>query len=218
MCDVRETMSIPIYLFSISSHPDAISINSLSVNFLKPEINFSNYDHLIITSKQTSEALKQYDSSEYLEKEALCISKQSALSYKALGGKVLDIGGGYGDNLESKIRAFPKEIKWLYLRAKVVASDFVKKCQDDGYDIQEAIVYSSDCSQAILDVELEDESILIFTSPSSLKCFLSTHTINPKSKVIVIGTTTAKAVPETIEYHISKETTIDSCMELAQKL
>ena len=207
-----------IYLFSISSHPDATSINSLSVDFLKPTIDFSKYDYLIITSKQTSEALKQYDRSEYVNKQALCVSKQSALSFEALGGKVLDIGGGYGDNLESKIREFPKDTQWLYLRAKIVASDFVQKCQDDGYEISEAVMYSSDCSQEIMDVEVEDEAILIFTSPSSLNCFLKKHTINPKSKVIVIGTTTAKAVPEAIEYHLSKETTIQSCMELAQTL
>ncbi len=211
-------MSKPIYLFSISSHQDATSINSLSIDFLKPKIDFSKYDYLIITSKQSSEALKQYDSSEYVTKPALCVSKQSALSYKALGGKVLDIGGGYGDNLISNIKKFPLDTKWLYLRAKVVASDFAELCKNNGYHIDESIVYESDCSQEILNVEVKDESILIFTSPSSLHCFLKTHLISPQSKIIVIGKTTAKAVPKGIDYYLSNETTIDSCMKLALKL
>jgi len=209
-------MSKPIYLFSISSHPDAISINSLSVDFLQPVIDFSDYDYLIITSKQASKALSYYDSDIYLKRPALCVSKQSALSYEALGGEVLDIGAGYGDTLEAKIRTFPKTTKWLYLRAKVVASDFVQKCQKDGYNIDEAVVYSSDCSQEIIDVDVKEGSTLIFTSPSSLHCFLKTHHIDKKSRVIVIGKTTAKALPEGIHYSISKETTIQSCMELAQ--
>lgn len=207
-----------IYLFSISSHQDATSINSLSIKFIKPKIDFSKYDYLIITSKQTSQALKQYDSKDYLDKKALCVSTQSALSYENLGGKILDIGGGYGDNLISQIKKFSKDTKWLYLRAKVVASDFVNRCRDDGYNIDESIVYESDCSQEILDAEVEDNSILIFTSPSSLNCFLKTHTISKKNKIIVIGKTTAKALPKDLEYFISEKTTIDSCMQIALKL
>jgi len=208
----------PIYLFSISSHPNAVNINSLAIKFLKPSIDFSKYDYLIITSKQTSESLKQYETQEYIEKKGLCVSVASAASFESLGGTVLDIGGGYGDNLVDKIKSYPKATKWLYLRAKVVASDFVEVCKNDGFDIEEAIVYESDCSQEILDVEVEDESILIFTSPSSLKCFLKTHEISNKSKVVVIGKTTAKAVPKNTEYVLSNETTIDSCMEIASNL
>ncbi len=208
----------PIYLFSISTHPNAVSINSLAIKFLKPSIDFSKYDYLIITSKQTSESLKQYEIRDYIDKKALCVSVASAASFESLSGSVLDIGGGYGDNLVNKIKSYPKDAKWLYLRAKVVASDFVEVCKNDGYDIDEEIVYESDCSQEILDVEVEDESILIFTSPSSLNCFLKTHTISKNSKVIVIGKTTAKAVPKDIEYILSKETTIESCIQIASKL
>lgn len=201
-----------IYLFSISKHPDATSVNSLSIKLLKPQIDFSIYDYLIITSKQASKALTQYDKSLYLDKKALCVSKQSAISYENLGGKILDIGGGYGDNLVDKIKEFPKTKKWLYLRAKVVASDFVDICKKDGYDIDETIVYESDCSEDILNVEIEKDSILIFTSPSSLDCFLKTHQLNEYSKIIVIGKTTALSLPNGTKYTLSKETTINSCM------
>lgn len=205
-------MSKQIYLFSISSHPDAISINSLDITFLKPDIDFSNYDYFIITSKQVSESLKQYEDS--TPKPALCVSSQSALSYEAIGGEVLDIGGGYGDSLVDKIKEYPKETKWLYLRAKVVASDFVDVCKDDGYDIDEIVLYESGCSKEIDNANIEDDSILIFTSPSSVKCFLKNHSISEGSEVIVIGKTTAKALPINIKYQVSSETTIESCLNL----
>ena len=207
-------MPKPTYLFSISSHPDAVSINSLAITFLKPLIDFSKYDYLIITSKQTSKALKQYEKKSYIDKSGLCVSVASAKSYEELGAKVLDIGGGYGDNLVEKIKSFPKDKKWLYLRAKVVASNFVALCQNDGYKIDEAIVYESDCSQEILDVKVEDNATLIFTSPSSLKCFLKNNVIKETHKIIVIGTTTAKALPKDMKYEISTQTTIESCMNL----
>ena len=207
-------MSQAIYLFSISSHPNVVSVNSLQIKLLKPQIDFFKYDYLIVTSKQTSKALKQYKKSEYVDKPALCVSIASAQSYEELGAKVLDIGGGYGDNLVEKIKSYPKERKWLYLRAKIVASDFASLCQKDGYNVDESIVYESECSQEILDVKVEDEATLIFTSPSSLKCFLKNSSLKESHTIIVIGKTTAKALPDGIEYKISQETTIESCIKL----
>ncbi len=207
-----------IYLFSISSHPDAVSVPSLSITFFKPDLDFSKYDAFIITSKQASKALQQYQTQSYISIPALCVSQASAKSYEALGGKVLDVGGGYGDNLREKIKNYPKSMRWLYLRAKVVASDFVVKCKKEGYNIDEIVMYESSCSQDILNVKVPEDAVLIFTSPSSLECFLQTHTLSKRSRVIVIGKTTAQAVPKGIEYHLSESTTVESCMELAKRV
>jgi len=209
-------MSKPIYLFSISSHKDTINVNSLDVVFFKPDIEFESYDYFIITSKQTSQALKQYEN--VLLKPALCVSVASAKSYEEIGGEVLGIGGGYGDNLVEKIKSYPKDKKWLYLRAKIVASDFVSICQKDGYNIDEVVMYESGCSKEIENVKVKDNSILIFTSPSSVKCFLNNHTIPDDANIIVIGKTTAKALPKNLSYIISNETTIQSCVEIAMTL
>jgi len=211
-------MKSNIYLFSISSHPDTLHVNSLDITFFQPDIDFSQYDYLIITSKQASKALQQYDKKEYINKPALCISKQSAKSFEDLGGQVLAVGGGYGDNLIEKITSFEKEKRWLYLRAKVIASDFVLTCKEDGYNIDEAIVYASECSKEVLHVTVEEEAILIFTSPSSVHCFLKNHTFLPTHQIIVIGKTTAKAIPKNCSYILSDETTIESCMQIAYSL
>jgi uroporphyrinogen-III synthase len=205
-----------IYLFSISSHPSAISINSLDIKLLKPSIDFSKYDYLVITSKQASKALSKYDKKEYINKPALCVSTQSAKSYIELGGSVLDTGSGYGDNLVDKITSYSKDTKWLYLRAKVVASNFVEICRKDGYSIDEVIVYESSCSQDIKNAAVKDDGILIFTSPSSVDCYLKNHDIMSSNIVIVIGKTTAKALPKNIKYILSKKTTIESCIEIAK--
>ena len=207
-----------IYLFSTSSHSEAFSVNSLLITFLQPNIDFSKYDAFIITSKQASKALKGYETNLFQDIPALCISKASAKSYEEIGGTVLDVGEGYGDNLVEKIKKYPKSTRWLYLRAKVVASNFVLLCQKDGYSIDEAIVYMSECSKDILNVQVKEKSILIFTSPSSLECFLKTHSLFKSNVIIVIGRTTAKAVPKGFEYHLSEKTTIESCMELAKNI
>ena len=206
-------MSTPVYLFSLSSHPDAISVNSLDIKFFHPQVNFTHYDYFIITSKQTIKALKKYDSAEYIQKRALIVSKKSAQAFEKVGGKILDIGEGYGADLVQKIQNHPKETRWLYLRAKEVASDFVKRCKDDGYNIDELILYESLCSQEILNIKVEQNASLIFTSPSSVECFLKNNVISQQNRVVVIGTTTAKALPKGIKYIISQETSIQSCID-----
>lgn len=201
-----------VYLFSTSKHKDVTNINSLSINFLKKDIDFSTYDSLIITSKQVSKYFEFFKITPPLD--ALAISTKTAQAYEDIGGTILEIGSGYGDNLFELIQKYPKNKRWLYLRAKVVASDFVKKLNDKGYDIQEAIIYESSCSSDILNATVTNNSTLIFTSPSSVQCFLKNHTITKENNVIVIGTTTAKELPSDISYKISPKTTINSCLEL----
>lgn len=211
-------MSKKIYLFSTSSYPDTIHINSLDITFFKPEIDFSDYDHLIITSKQIAKALQQYEQASYITKPALCVSTQSAKSFKAIGGEVLQTGEGYGDNLSKLIQTYPKEKKWLYLRAKDVASNFVEDTRDAGYQIDEAILYETFCAEAIQKAQPEDDAILIFTSPSSVRCFLESNSLKITQKIIVIGKTTAKSLPKDFECLISEDTTIESCVKMAKKL
>lgn len=208
-------MSKKIYLFATSKSEYAINVKSLDVRFLKPDIDFSKYDYLIITSKQTVKALEQYDKKDFIDTPALCVSVKTANLYSEFGGKILAIGDGYGDNLIQNIEEYPKETKWLYLRAELIASDFVQKSRDDGYVIDEKILYVSECSKEILDIRVADDSTLIFTSPSSIECFLKNNTINPKAKVVVIGKTTANYLPQGIEYIVSQNTSIESCVELA---
>ncbi len=200
------------YLFSISSHPSAININSLDIKLFKPRIDIFEIDYFIITSKQTSESLKQY--SPDILKPALCISKATAQAYRDIGGKILQIGSGYGDDLALKIKQYPKSTRWIYLRAKLIASDFVQKLQGKNYLIHEIIMYESSCSKSIENIKIEHDAVLIFTSPSSVKCFLKRHTITSLNKVIVIGKTTALILPKNITYLISEKKTIESCFAL----
>ena len=206
----------PIYLFSTSSHPDAISVNSLDITFLKPTIDFAHYDYLILTSKQAVNALQQYDIKEYETKKALCISSATAKASQKAGIQILAVGEGYGDRLVDSIQKYPKETRWLYLRAEVVASNFVQICKNNGYTIEESIVYRSECSKILAKTKPQKDAILIFTSPSAVKCFVNHHKFTKEQFVVTIGKTTAKTLPEGIQYAISEESTIASCIELAK--
>jgi uroporphyrinogen-III synthase len=206
-------MKKPIYLFSTSSHPDAISINSLEIKLLKPDINFSRYEYLILTSKQAAKALLQYD---FVDIKAICVSKKTADSCREIGIDVIDIGDGYGKSLVDVVKKYPKETKCLYLRAKEVASDFAQDLKAQNYNIDEVIVYESRCAEDMRKTEIEGGATLVFTSPSGVRCFLKHNTIDKKNKVIVIGKSTASALPKNINYILSHESNIDSCITLAK--
>lgn len=203
-------MSKKVYLFSATSHPDAIHVNSLDFNFFKPDIDFSNYDYLVLTSKKAVDALQQYNKKDYINIPALCISKFTKEYYEKFGGKILEVGGGIGSELQSIINSYSKEKKWLYIRAKEIAGG--------GLKVDEAILYESRCSDEILNFKLANENCsLIFTSPSSIKCFLKNNIIPSAAQVIVIGKTTAKYLPKNIKYKIANNSSIEECIKLASQ-
>ncbi len=207
-----------IYLFSVTSYDDnyVLHVNSLDVIYLTPVINFNDFNYLIITSKQAVNALKKYDDS-WKKLKILAISDPTAKIIKQAGGHVFECGNGYGDNLSKIISLYKKDTKWLYLCAKEVASDFVSICKSQGYRISETVVYETFCSNEILHVKVQDNSTLIFTSPSSVSCFLKTHIFQPLQRIIVIGTTTAKALPSRVKYILANEPTLNSCIKKAKE-
>ena len=197
----------PVYLFSATPNPNTIHINSLDFNFFQPNIDFSKYDFLILTSKKAVDALCFYNKEDYINIPALCISEFTKEYYESIGGKVIGIGNGLGSDLLPIINSYSKDKKWLYLRAKEIAGS--------GFDVDEVIVYESRCSKEIIDFRLSDkECTLIFTSPSSVRCFLKNNKITLHSKVIVIGKTTAKSLPQNINYMMPKISSIKECLKL----
>jgi uroporphyrinogen-III synthase len=206
----------PIYLFSLTKHDGVTHINTLHVEYFTPAIDFKKYDYLIITSKQVFEALKSYGDV-WKSKPVLTVGTPTAKALENAGGMLLEYGPGYGDDLTKIIKSLPKEKKWLYLRAKEVASDFAAICKEAGYNIDEAVMYETSCSEALLHVNVEKGATLIFTSPSSVRCFLKHHDLKPTHKIVVIGLTTAKVMPLHVKYKIADEPTLQSCIQKANE-
>ncbi|WP_345993417.1 uroporphyrinogen-III synthase [Sulfurimonas sp. HSL-1716] len=206
----------PIYLFSLTSHDGATHVNSLHVSYFTPEIDFKKYDYLIITSKQVLQALETYNE-EWKKLDVLAVSNVTAKAVKNEGGNILKYGSGYGENLVEIICSYPKEKRWLYLRAKEVASDFASVCREKGCSIDEAVMYETSCSHDILHTKVEENATLIFTSPSSVNCFLKHHMFKDTHNIVVIGKTTAKAMPYHVNYKIADVPTMQSCIQKAKE-
>jgi uroporphyrinogen-III synthase len=206
-----------IFLFSKTSHPDVTHIPILETRFLQPEIDFSRYDAIVLTSKQAVTALEKV-SPEWKAVPALCVASKTAEMVREAGGRLLEAGDGYGDSLADIIINKYASYRWLYPRPRVVASDFKERVVNAGVKMDDVIVYETSCNRACQSITLPADATLIFTSPFTIACFLKLFELKASYKVVVIGKTTAQALPNNIKYYMPDETTVDASVLLAQKL
>ncbi len=206
-----------IYLFSKTTHPDVIHVPILNTLFLQPKIDFSNYDAIVLTSKQAVTALENI-SPDWKKIPALSIASKTEAMVRDAGGLLLEKGDGYGDSLDDIIAKKYAAYRWLYPRPKVVASNFKERVKEGGVDIDDVVVYETSCNETCQNIDLPDDATLIFTSPFTIECFLKFYTFKSSYKVVAIGKTTAKALPKEVTYVMPKTPKVDACVTLAQQL
>ncbi len=206
-----------IFLFSKTSHPDVTHIPVLATHFFQPKIDFRQYDAIVLTSKQAVTALEKI-SSDWKAVPALSVASKTAEMVEKAGGKLLETGDGYGDSLADIIMNNYASYRWLYPRPAVVASDFKERVKRAGVRMDDIIVYETSCNRACRDIKLPDGAILVFTSPFTIACFMEFFTFKSSYKVVVIGKTTAKALPKNIKYQMPDVPTVDASVLLAKKL
>jgi uroporphyrinogen-III synthase len=206
-----------IFLFSKTSHPDVTHIPILNTNFLQPEIDFENYDAIVLTSKQAVTALENI-SPKWKSIPALSIASKTEEMVKSAGGTLLDRGNGYGDTLDDIIATKYARLRWLYPRPKVVASNFKERVIARGITMDDVVIYETSCNTSCSEIALEEDAILIFTSPFTIECFLKFYKFKSSYQVIAIGKTTASALPRSIDFVMPDTPNVDACVSLAKKL
>ncbi len=207
----------PIYLISKTPYNGVIHIPILTISFFKPDIDFTRYQGIILTSKQSLVALKQYDF-HWERLRCICVSEGTAEAARQAGAHNLYVGNGYGQSIPEVMKRESLEGRWLYLRPKVIASEWVDVSLSNGIMIDEAVVYETTCNKEASGLHIEDNGVLIFTSPSSIECFSKWYKILPTHSVVAIGKTTAKLFETAKEVHISPETSIPSAIKLAREI
>lgn len=194
-----------------------IHIPVLSIRFMAPEIDFSAYEGIIVTSKQGIEALRNYPI-DWKSLHCICVSEPTAEYAKQAGACHVETGTGYGASIPDVLSSRKRLGKWLYLRPVKVASFWVEEARSRGFLIDEAIVYETLCSTELIPEPVDENGVLIFTSPSSVECFLRLYPILSTNRIVVIGTTTQKALPEGVVSSLSPSTSVASAVDLARQI
>lgn len=207
----------PVYLISKTAYEGVIHIPVLAISFLTPDIDFSEYEGVVVTSKQAIKALQQYTFS-WKNLKCICVSEGTAEAARQAGAAEVEVGDGYGESLPNVLCAEERSGKWLYLRPKVVASDWVETARELGIKIDEAVVYETQCNEDVPHLSIANSGVLIFTSPSSIRCFLQNYSILSSHTIIVIGKTTQKALPAGISSYVSEASSVVSAVDLARQI
>ena len=208
-----------IYLLNDEKYEGIKNFATFEINFLDVNINCSKFDAIIFTSKNSVLALEKIDKS-WKNLEIYSIGKGTSKLINELGGRVFhEAKNSYGDEFAIEIAPLLKDKKVVFPRAKDVVSDIVGILQFSCVNVKDYVVYENRCKKPSDIVSKPNhEDIFIFTSPSSVKCFLQYYALSKENIIVAIGKKTAKAIPEKFKVYIPKEQTIDSCVEFAKEL
>lgn len=207
----------PIYLISKTPYAGVIHIPVLSIHFLTPPIDFTRYEGVIFTSKQALLALKNYTIA-WDDLQCICVSEGTAKAAREAGAEHIETGDGYGRSIPQVLRTKNRRGKWLYVRPKVIASEWVETARNEGFEIDEAIVYETTCNQDARNYTIAEDAILVFTSPSSIECFRASYQILSSHSIVAIGKTTKNAFENAKEVLVSPQASVASAVELAQRI
>lgn len=206
-----------IYLLNNQKFEDVINLEVFKIKYIKKQIDLNSYDALIFTSKNAIYSI-DYFNANWKNIDSYVIAKKTANIALKLGGKVTFIGNsGHGNDFANELIPLLKNKKVLFLKAKRVVSSLVDILKKNQIDINEETIYETICNESLDNITLEKNSIIIFTSPSSVECFFKNYSWDNSFKAIVIGKTTAKYLPENIDYVISDYTSVDECVKLAKR-
>ncbi|MBN2963635.1 uroporphyrinogen-III synthase [Sulfurospirillum sp. T05] len=207
-----------IYLLGTTSHPGVKHLGVIRVRFLPLSFSCDSFDAVIFTSKNAIAALEASKIS-WHHLPVYVIGEGTKRAAKATGARVIHVAKeAYGDAFAKEIAPHLRAKNILFPRAKEVVSDVAGVLKSAGVYVWEMVAYETVCVPC-QSLELPAElSVFIFTSPSSVCCFLNCFEWKPSWQAVSIGIKTANAFPETIFSHIAPSQTVEACVSLAQEL
>lgn len=206
-----------IVLLSDKKYEGTISLPIFDINFLPLEVDLNSYDALIFTSKNAIYSLEN-SNIKWKDKAAYVIAPKTADVIKNLNGNLEFISqSSHGNDFALELIPLLKNKKVLYIRGKRSVSNLTKILLDNNVLIDELISYETTCSKKLLS-QPKKNSIIIFTSPSTIECFFKNLIWDDSYTAIAIGKTTAQFLPKNINYNISSIQSIEACIELAKKI
>jgi len=204
-----------IYLLSPLKKEGTVSLQMISFSIISDSIDFLDIDTLMFTSKQAVVSANTIDSS-WKKYPSIAIGKATKSKIEELGGEVIySPKSFYGKNLAEDIVKFFSDRKILYLRPKVVSFDSKGYLKKSNIELQEQIIYETSCKCYQKEQQPKKNSIIIFTSPSTIKCFFKSFEWDSSYSAVLIGNATKEHLPKECSFWVANEPLIDSCVKKA---
>jgi len=87
-----------------------------------------------------------------------------------------------------------------------------------GIDLQEQIIYETSCVKYAKEQKPKEGAVIIFTSPSTIKCFFKNFEWDSSYLAVLIGHATREHFPKYCRYVVADEPLIDACVEKAKEI
>ena len=208
-----------IYLISNTKTTDesVVNLSVSKIEFLKFELNLSDYDVLVATSKNAFNALK-FNGISPINLPVFAIANSCAAAAREFGFSEIYTGNNaHGDDFAREILPLLKDKKVLYLKGRDSASNFLEILQNGGVNIKAIIAYENVLNPCKMELKPPKNSILIFASPINVRNFLTNFGWDESYQAISIGKVTAKELKFT-EPIVSQSQDINACIALAKTL
>ena len=208
-----------IYLVSNTKTVDesVVNLSVSKIEFLKFEINLSEFDALVATSKNAFKALK-FNGILPINLPVFAIANSCAAAAREFGFSEIYTGqNAHGDDFAREILPLLKGKKVLYLKGKDSASNFLEILQDGGVNIKAVIAYENVLNPCKMELKPPKDSILIFSSPINVRNFLTNFGWDESYQTISIGKVTAKELKFSTPL-VSQSQDINACIALAKTL
>jgi len=208
-------LKLPIYLLTNEKYEGVLNYPVIKINFFSPSISFENIDYLIFTSKNGVRAINNI-TDKWKKIPSFAIGKATAKEIEKLGGKIEFIAkSSYGEDFAKEINEKYQNKTFLFLRPKEIVSDIKKYFKEN--HLIEIIIYETLCNNP--KERLIKPAIVIFTSPSTVKCFSK---VNDFENIlpIAIGKKTKEILKEFTKNSIlmPKNPSIKECIKLAKNI
>jgi len=207
-----------IYLLSPLEKEGTYALPMISFSIVKEHLDFSKCNTLMFTSKQ---AVVSADTIDKSWKNYPCIAIGAATKKKIeeLGGNVIYFPKKfYGEVLAKDIQSQFSDKKILYLRPKEVSFDSKAYLLKQGILLEEQIIYETSCMAYTIREQPVENAVIIFTSPSTIKCFFKNFIWDESYVAVLIGQATKAHLPNECKFVVAEEPLITSCIKKAQEV
>lgn len=209
-------MAKKIYLLNNIKYDGVENLEVFGIEYISSDIDLKKYDALIFTSKNAVYSIDSFNK-DWKEIDSFAIAPKTAKIITSNGGKLSFTGeSSHGDSFASELIPQLEGKRVLYIRASKTVSNLTEILKKANIYIEELVTYKTVCKK--VEKKLEENSIFIFTSPSSVQCFFKNYIWDKSYLAVCIGQTTAKYLPAEIKYKISSKTSIEECIKVAQEL
>lgn len=202
-----------IYILSDKKVQYAKNLPMIETVSINSEKDLSQYEALIFTSKNGVKYCDSLFSHTWRKIPSYAISKDTAKYIKDLNGKLAFSGKEkHGDEFAYELIDHLKGKKVAYLSAESVVSNLIEILHNNKINCEHLPVYKTICREYDKKVKLPSGSIIIFSSPSTIKCFFKKVEWDNSFTAISIGKTTAKYFPKFIDPIIADTPSLKSCV------